>query len=312
MPAPAGGIVGQRRWYYPALAAPGIVWLLLLFIMPFYAIAAVAFGGRDQIFALPIPAWNPLEWQYDTFSATAREIVTSGGLQAQFIRTLVYVAVSVAICLVVGYPVAYYIARYGGRLKILLLTLMIAPFWMSYLMRMLAWVNLLAVKPEDPGLFNRLLLFTQVVHDPINWSSGSVSHLTVILGLVYGYIPFFILPLYAALDRIDKSQLEASRDMGASPASTFWRVTLPLSKQGILAGAVIITLPMFGDYYTPNLMTASPENTMMGNAIDLALQGGQGQQPKGAALTLLLSAFIGALMIYYLVSVSRAAKEAQR
>jgi spermidine/putrescine transport system permease protein len=312
MPAPAGGIVGQRRWYYPALAAPGIVWLLLLFIMPFYAIAAVAFGGRDQIFALPIPAWNPLEWQFDTFSATAREIVTSGGLQAQFIRTLVYVAVSVAICLVVGYPVAYYIARYGGRLKILLLTLMIAPFWMSYLMRMLAWVNLLAVKPEDPGLFNRLLLFTQVVHDPINWSSGSVSHLTVILGLVYGYIPFFILPLYAALDRIDKSQLEASRDMGASPASTFWRVTLPLSKQGILAGAVIITLPMFGDYYTPNLMTASPENTMMGNAIDLALQGGQGQQPKGAALTLLLSAFIGALMIYYLVSVSRAAKEAQR
>ena len=100
--------------------------------------------------------------------------------------------------------------------------------------------------------------------------------------------------------------------MGASPASTFWRVTLPLSKQGILAGAVIITLPMFGDYYTPNLMTASPENTMIGNAIDFALQGGQGQQPKGAALTLLLSAFIGALMIYYLVSVSRAAKEAQR
>jgi spermidine/putrescine transport system permease protein len=312
MPAPAGGIVGQRRWYYPALAAPGIVWLLLLFIMPFYAIAAVAFGGRDQIFALPIPAWNPLEWQFDTFSATAREVVTSGGLQAQFLRTLVYVIVSVAICLVVGYPVAYYIARYGGRLKILLLTLMIAPFWMSYLMRMLAWVNLLAVKPEDPGLFNRLLLLTQVVHDPINWSSGAVSHMTVILGLVYGYIPFFILPLYAALDRIDKSQLEASRDMGASPASTFWRVTLPLSKQGILAGAVIITLPMFGDYYTPNLMTASPENTMMGNAIDLALQGGQGKQPKGAALTLLLSAFIGALMIYYLVSVSRAAREAQR
>jgi spermidine/putrescine transport system permease protein len=188
---------------------------------------------------------------------------------------------------------------------------MIAPFWMSYLMRMLAWVNLLTVKPEDPGLVNRLLLLTPYVNDPVNWSSGGVSHLTVILGLIYGYIPFFILPLYAALDRIDKSQLEASRDMGASPASTFWRVTLPLSKQGILAGAVIITLPMFGDYYTPNLMTASPENTMMGNAIDLALQG-QGKQPEGAALTLLLSAFIGALMIYYLVSVSRAAKEAQR
>jgi len=305
------GIVGQRRWYYPALAAPGIVWLLLLFIMPFYAIAAVAFGTRDQIFALPIPAWNPLEWQFETFTETATDLFTSGGLQAQFLRTLSYVTISVAICLLVGYPVAYYIARYGARMKVLLLTLMIAPFWMSYLMRMLAWVNLLAVKPGDPGLFNRLLQLTPFVNDPINWSTGNVSHMTVILGLVYGYIPFFILPLYAALDRIDKSQLEASRDMGASPASTFWRVTLPLSKQGILAGAVIITLPMFGDYYTPNLMTASPENTMMGNAIDLALQG-QGKQPEGAALTLLLSAFIGTLMIYYLVSVARAAREAQR
>jgi spermidine/putrescine transport system permease protein len=312
MAGPTSTVVGQRAWYYPALAAPGIVWLLLLFIMPFYAIAAVAFGTRDQIFALPIPAWNPLEWQFDTFSATAREVVASGGLQAQFLRTIEYVFVSVVICLLVGYPVAYYVARHGGRFKVLLLTLMIAPFWMSYLMRMLAWVNLLAVKPEDPGLVNRILMLTPFVHDPITWSSGSVSHLTVILGLVYGYIPFFILPLYAALDRIDKAQLEASRDLGASPARTFWRVTLPLLKQGILAGAVIITLPMFGDYYTPNLMTASPENSMIGNAIDFALQGGQGQQPKGAALTLLLSAFIGALMVYYLVSVARAAKEAQR
>src|SRR5688500_20221039 len=114
MSTPAGGTVGQRRWYYPALAMPGIVWLLLLFILPFYAIAAVAFGGRDQIFALPIPAWNPLEWQYETFSTTAGELFTSSGLQAQFFRTLAYVAISVAICLVVGYPVAYYVVRSGG------------------------------------------------------------------------------------------------------------------------------------------------------------------------------------------------------
>ena len=312
MPTPTGTVVGQRSWYYPALAAPGIVWLLLLFVLPFYAIAAVAFGARDLIFGLPIPAWNPLEWQFTTFAETAREFTQSGGVQAQFVRTIVYVVISVTICLVVGYPVAYYVARYGGRLKVLLLTLMIAPFWMSYLMRMLAWVNLLAVKPDDPGLVNRILELTPFMDAPIVWSTGDVSHLTVILGLVYGYIPFFILPLYAALDRIDRSQLEAARDLGGNPASTFWRVTLPLSKQGILAGAVIITLPMFGDYYTPNLMTASPENTMVGNAIDLTLQGGQGQQPTGAALTLMLSAFIASLMIYYLVSVSRAAREAQR
>jgi ABC-type spermidine/putrescine transport system permease subunit I len=313
MPTPTGSVVGQRSWYYPALAAPGILWLLLLFIAPFYAIAAVAFGGRDAIFGLPIPAWSPLEWQFGEFTETARGFLSGeSGLQEQFIRTLVYVAISVGTCLLVGYPVAYYVARYGGRLKVLLLSLMIAPFWMSYLMRMLAWVNLLAVKPDDPGLVNRVLLFTPFFDSPVNWSTGTVSHMTVILGLVYGYIPFFILPLYAALDRIDRSQLEASRDLGASPSRTFWRVTLPLSKQGILAGAVIITLPMFGDYYTPNLMTASPENTMIGNAIDFRLQGGQGQQSVGASLTLMLSAFIAALMVYYLVSVARAAREAQR
>ena len=102
MSTPAGGTVGQRRWYYPALATPGIVWLLLLFIMPFYAIAAVAFGTRDQIFALPIPAWNPLEWQFQTFTDTGRQLFESSGLQAQFIRTLFYVAVSVVLCLIVG------------------------------------------------------------------------------------------------------------------------------------------------------------------------------------------------------------------
>ena len=92
-----GGVVGQRRWYYPALAAPGIIWLILLFVLPFYAIAAVAFGTRDQIFALPIPAWNPLEWQFETFTSTASEFLRSGGVQTQFIRTIVYVVISVSI-----------------------------------------------------------------------------------------------------------------------------------------------------------------------------------------------------------------------
>jgi ABC-type spermidine/putrescine transport system permease subunit I len=132
----------------------------------------------------------------------------------------------------------------------------------------------------------------------------------VILGLVYGYIPFFILPLYASLDRIDGSQLDAARDLGGSPRSTFWRVTLPLSRQGILAGSVIITLPMFGDYYTPDLMSGQNKTRMIGNQIN-ALIHGQGKSPEGASLTLLLSGFVAILMLYYLVSVSRAAREAR-
>jgi spermidine/putrescine transport system permease protein len=310
MPTPTGDVVGQRRWYYPAMSVPGIVWLLVLFVLPFFAIAAVAFGGIDPIFAASVPTWNPLEWDFTAFGSVLDELVSGGPAQVFFVRTLVYVFISVSLCMVIGYPVAYYTARHGGRLKILLLTLMIAPFWMSYLMRMLAWVNLLNDRPDEPGLINRFLVATPFFDNPVNWGAGDVAHLTVILGLVYGYIPFFILPLYAALDRIDQSQLEAAKDLGGSPRSTFWRVTLPLSKQGILAGAVIIMLPMFGDYYTPDLLSAQNRTRIIGNEINTYIHG-SGTAPKGASLTLLLSAFVAVLMVYYLVSVNRAAKEAR-
>ncbi|MCL6613965.1 MAG: ABC transporter permease, partial [Firmicutes bacterium] len=247
MPTPTGDVVGQKRWYWPAFAAPGLAWLVLLFLTPFYAIIATAFGRLDPIFAGPVPAWNPLEWDRGWMVQVLRELTAPTPLRGQFLRTIVYVVTSVSLCVLIGYPVAYYIARHAGRWKVLLLTLMIAPFWMSYLMRMLAWVNLLTNDPGSPGIVSRLFMLLPGIDQPINWFAGQAAPITVILGLVYGYVPFFVLPLYAALDRIDRSQLEAARDMGASPRSAFWRVTLPLSKQGILAGAVIITLPMFGD-----------------------------------------------------------------
>ena len=311
MPTPTGDVVGQRRWYYPILAFPGIAWLIVLFVLPFYAIGAVAFGQLDPIFNASVPTWNPLEWDYTAFGEIVNELVSGGPAQIFFVRTLWYVAISVTLCIAIGYPVAYYIARHGGRMKVLLLTLMIAPFWMSYLMRMLAWVNLLNDRPGNPGLVNKILVATPFFDQPVNWAAGTQAHMTVILGLVYGYVPFFILPLYAALDRIDRSQLEAARDLGGRPASTFWRVTLPLSKQGILAGAVIIMLPMFGDYYTPDLMSAQNTTQIIGNHINRLIHG-QATAPQGASLTLLLSGFVAILMIYYLVSVARAAREARQ
>jgi spermidine/putrescine transport system permease protein len=134
----------------------------------------------------------------------------------------------------------------------------------------------------------------------------------VILGLVYGYIPFFILPLFAALDRIDHQVLEAARDLGASPWQAFRRVTLPLSKQGILAGTVIIMLPMFGDYYTPNLLSGSPRTRMIGNQIDQFINQTSSQGTRGAALTIYLMAFIAVLMAYYLRNVARVTEEARK
>jgi spermidine/putrescine transport system permease protein len=125
--------------------------------------------------------------------------------------------------------------------------------------------------------------------------------------LVYGYIPFLVLPLYAALDRIDNNLLEAARDLGASPARTFLRVTLPLSRQGILAGSVIIMLPMFGDYYTPDLLSGAPKTSMIGNQIDFLVHSGTGGT-RGAALVIVLSVMVSVLMVYYLYTVARAAR----
>ena len=170
------------------------------------------------------------------------------------------------------------------------------------MMRMLAWVNLL----QADGYVNRFLMFTHVLSQPRDWLGGSAS--TVIFALVYGYIPYLILPLFASLDRIERSHLEAARDLGASRWSAFRTVTLPLSKTGILGGAVLITLPMFGDYYTPNIVSGSPKTSMIGNQIDLYFHGGP-QPTIGAALTIVLAAFLTILMLYYMWSIHRAQRE---
>jgi spermidine/putrescine transport system permease protein len=288
---------------WPSLAGPGLLWLLLLFLTPFFAILSVAMGRLDPIFHFAVPVWNPIQWNPDVFGVVFAEIF-GGQVGVIFLRTIVFVMIASALCLVVGYPVAYYVARRAGRWRILLLILILAPFWINYIMRMFAWQSLL----ETDGYVNDILVFLGLLDEPRNWLAGHPE--TVILGLVYGYIPYFILPLFAALDRIDRSLLEAARDLGASPFWTFVKVTLPLSRNGILAGLVIIMLPMFGDYYTPQFMGFSRAPIrMIGNEISVRLQHGL-SEPEGAALTFVLMGFVAVLMLYYLISVARAQREA--
>jgi len=294
--------VGQARWIWPTFAVPGLVWLILLFLVPFYGVLSVAMGRLDPIFLRPTPEWNPLRWNAGAFGEVFRDLF-GGQLGLIALRTVVYVAIASVLCVLIGYPVAYFVARRVEKRKALWLALLLAPFWINYLMRMLAWVNLLS--PD--GLVNRV--WEGLGLAPQDWLAG--QHLTVILGLVYGYIPFFILPLYAALDRIDRQVIEAARDLGASPTGAFWRVTLPLSKQGVLAGVVIIMLPMFGDYYTPNLLSGSPRTRMIGNQIDQFVNQTSSQGGQGAALTLVLMALVALLMLYYLRNIARVTAEAR-
>jgi ABC-type spermidine/putrescine transport system permease subunit I len=291
--------VWYPRWFWPAFAAPGTAWLLVLFVLPFYTIIAIAFGTID-LFRNPLPVWQPWYWTSQYLNDVLGKLFGANAfLRPTYLRTLWYVVVASALCLVIGYTVAYYVARYAGRRKTLILILLVSPFWISYLMRMLAWVNLL----ESDGYVNRVLQTLHLIPHPYPWLEG--RSITVILGLVYGYIPYMILPFYGFLDRIEISLLEAGRDLGASPASTFWRVTLPLSKPAIYAGLVIVSLPMFGDYYTNNLLSGSPSTNMIGNLIDDSVQS-FGRGGEGAVLVLLLMLLLIVPMVYYLRSTQRA------
>jgi spermidine/putrescine transport system permease protein len=284
---------------WPLLAAPGVFWLLALFVVPFYAVMAVAFSGTIDIYGEPIPAWNPFEWQFQTFTDVLTDSI-SGPFQAVWVRTGIYCFWALLICVVVGYPVAYYTARLAGRRRGLILALILAPWWINYITRMLAWINLL----QDDGYVNDVIGWFGVA--PVSWLSG--NSFTVVVALAYGYVPFFIVPLFASLDRIDQHLLEASRDLGVGSVRTFLHVTLPLSRMGLITALVVTALPMAGDYYTNTLVSGSPHTNMVGNQIELFLLQGP-LKNYGASLVLLLSLALLVFMAYYLVQTQRASEQ---
>ena len=284
------------------MAIPGTLWLVALFVIPAYAILAVAFGDIDPILRTTAPAWSPLAWSGSTMVDTLGRVF-GGDLGKVFVRTGLYAAAALAGCCLIGYPVAYFTARRAGRSRGLVLGLLVLPFWISYLMRMLAWVNLL----QPDGYVNAILSALHLGAREHNWLDGDWP--TVVIGLIYGYVPFFILPLYAALERLDERLIEASRDLGASSFSTFLRVTLPLSVPGLMAASVIVLLPMCGDYYTNTYLTGgSPRTEMVGNQIEFFLRGSS-QPQSGASLVIILMAFLLVAMGYYLVVIARTQRE---
>jgi ABC-type spermidine/putrescine transport system permease subunit I len=291
-----------HRLFWVALAAPGILWLLVLFIVPFYTMIAIAAGYVNPVFGYPVAVWNPLNWSSANVSAAWRDLAGTGAFVGPIIiRTLIYVAVASLLALLIAYPTAYFVARFAGRRKGLFLVLLIAPFWISYMMRMLAWVGLL----QNDGYVNKALGVVGL--GPVNWLSG--LPMTVILGLVYGYIPYLILVLYAGLDRIDPALIEAGRDLGLSRIRTFLRVTLPMSRQAILTGMLITVLPMLGDYYTNQLLSGTTGTTMLGNVINNQLST-PGLQGEGAVISLFFLLALIIPMIYYVVRTNRTSREA--
>jgi ABC-type spermidine/putrescine transport system permease subunit I len=286
----------DQRSYWRTFALPGVGWLVLFVVVPAYAVLAIAMG-RVNFLLTPVPAWNPTTWNPGYLSKAFSGSLPGGEYWPAVRNTLVYVAASLALCLAIGYPVAYYVARHARRSKTLLIVLLVIPFWVSYLLRMLAWIGLLS--PD--GYVNQILQAFGIANPP-DWLNGNAY--SVILALGYGYIPYFIRPVFAGLDRIDRSQIEAARDLGATPLRAFLHVTLPLSRPSILAGSALVVLPMFGDYYTNDLISGSPHTNMLGNEINLFVQGGA-QKNLGASLVIVLMAILTVGMGYYLFQTAR-------
>jgi len=289
----------KKNVFYIALAAPGIIWLAVLFVVPVYVVLAIGMGKLNQMYEAPVAVWNPLSWSSSNVIDVWRDLVGSSSFAGPIVaRTLIYVAIAAALSLLIGYPAAYFVARFAGRRKALFLVLLIAPFWISYMMRMLAWIDLLSTG----GYVNKILGWFGI--SPVNWLGG--SSVAVVLGLVYGYIPYLILVLYAGLDRIDPALIEAGRDLGLGRARTFVHVTLPLSRQAILTALLITVLPMLGDYYTNQMLSGAASTSMIGNLIQGQL-GTPGLEGQGAVLSMILLLVLLVPMIYYVIATNREA-----
>ena len=212
------------------------------------------------------------------------------------LRSVLYALATTVLCLLIGYPVAYYIARYGGRYRNALIALLVLPFFVNYLVRTYAWVALLA----DDGLVNSAIVDLGLSSEGIQMINTPYA---VIGGLVYGYLIFMILPVYGALERLDRSVIEAGKDLYGTRLQTFLHVTLPQTKQGILAGAVLVFLPAVGDFVAAQLLGGT-DTYMVGNLIQDQFFAAN-NWPFGAALTVVMMLFLSIWMIGYLRSAAR-------
>jgi spermidine/putrescine transport system permease protein len=275
-----GGLSG--RFAAPALL-PGGVWLLAFFAFPLALVLAISFGTTDDLGGA-IYGWYPENYSR-VFDPLFVPVLA---------RSVGYALATVALCLLFGYPVAYYIARFGGRYKNTLIALVVLPFFVNYLVRTYAWVALLS----DEGLVNGLL------GEPIRFLNTPYA---VVGGLVYGYLAFMILPVYAALDRMDPALIEAGKDLYGSDWATFRHVTWPTTFQGVLAGCVLVFLPAVGDFVSAQLL-GGPNTFMAGNLIQQQFFGAE-DWPFGAALTTVMMLFLLGFMVFYLRSAARAAAQ---
>ncbi len=242
------------------IAVP-MLWLLVFFLIPFLVVAKLSVSEP----AIALPPFLPLtEWDgarlvislsFENFGYLFEDPLY---ITAYFF-SIKLAFISAVLTLLVGYPIAYYIARSPETRRSILLMLVILPFWTSFLLRVYAWQGFL----RSNGVINNFLLWTGIIDQPLVMLQ---TNFAVYLGIIYTYLPFMILPLYANLVKLEEALLEASADLGARPVATFWHVTLPLSMPGIIAGFMLVFVPAIGEYVIPELL-GGPDTLMIGRVL---------------------------------------------
>jgi len=287
------------------VVAPTFLWMILFLLVPFFARA------QDQFFAdldFGVPPYTPLaQFAEESISFVLNLrgyiLLFSDNLYlATYVSSLKMAAVTTIFCILIGYPVAYYIARSSPAVRSLLLLAVILPFWTSMLLRVYAWVGIL----RGDGLLNQVLLWIGIIDAPLEIYR---TDLAVYIGLIYAYLPFFILPLYANLVKLDMRLLEAAYDLGARPWSAFWNITLPMSMSGVIAGAMLVFIPAVGEYVIPEMLGGA-DTLMMGRVMWTEFFN-NADWPMAAAVTCVMVLLLIIPLIFFQYSQMRQ-MEAQR
>jgi spermidine/putrescine transport system permease protein len=252
-----------------ALVLPGVAWLAVFFLVPLLIILIFSLGTKDAAGHVVLDHLGLQNYA----QATRPEYLPA------FANSLRYAVITTILSIALGYPIAYWISRYGGERKVLLLILVMLPFWTSYLIRTYAWMFIL----RDNGVLNGILQATGLISEPLTLLNTDLS---VILGMTYGFLPFAILPLFVSIDRLDQNLVGAARDLYASGRGAFLHVTLPLTMPGIIAASLLTFIPAIGDYVTPDLLGGA-QTTTIAKIVQVLFTSGR-DWPYGSALGFLL------------------------
>jgi putrescine transport system permease protein len=290
---------GRRLFTTPArrAAVAPFLWMLLFFLLPFGFVLKISLS--HTVIAQPpyLPVFDPAQGLAAIKAAFAALSLENFALLASdhfyflsYLRSVIVALMSTAILLAVGYPIAYGMSRLPARWQPIAMVLIIVPFWTSFLIRVYAWINIL----QHDGILNKTLLALHLVSSPVVWLSTDTA---MYLGIVYSYLPFMILPLYATLAKIDPALLEASSDLGGSRLATFWLVTFPLSLSGVGAGALLCFIPIVGEFVIPDLLAGS-SSPMIGQTLWLEFFTNRDWPVASALAVVLLALLLAPLLVY--------------